>query len=130
VGKGINRFDHLYDTVVLGNDMYRVMDRALETGATFYSGYGPLNALSALHQMDKATDAMKYAAKLDNVRFIIDKVNAGYKFVLIGSDGRTLKRFLQSAYMMELMVLYRLKIGNELHKLWWIINGSRRLNYE
>lgn len=34
--------------------MYRVMDKALEIGATFYSGYGPLNALDALHQMDKA----------------------------------------------------------------------------
>ena len=127
VGKGVNRLDDLYDTIVLGNDMNRVMDRAWDIGATFYGGYGPLNALGALHDFNSATDAMKYAGTLDNVRFIIDKFNDGYKFVHVGSDGRGFFRMMKSAYGTELKVLYRLKYGNKLHKLWWIANAGRRI---
>ena len=127
VGKGVNRLDDLYDTVVLGNDMNRVMERAWDIGATFYGGYGPLNALSSLHKSNNATDAMKYAGKLDNARFIIDKFNDGYKFVHIGSDGRSFSKMMKSAYGMELKILYRLKYGNRLHKAWWIINLKRRI---
>ena len=127
VGQGINRFDNLYDTVVLGNDMNRVMDRAWDIGATFYGGYGPLNALGALHDFNSATDAMRYAGKLDNARFIIDKFNDGYKFIHIGSDGRGFFAMMKSAYGMELKILYRLKIGNKLHKTWWLLNTGRRV---
>ena len=127
VGKGVNRLDDLYDTIVLGNDMNRVMDRAWDIGATFYGGYGPLNALDALHDFNAATDAMKYAGTLDNVRFIIDKLNAGYKFVHVGSDGRGFLEMMKSAYGTELKVLYRLKYGNKLHKLWWLSNAGRRI---
>ena len=127
VGKGINKFDDVYDTIVLGNDMNRVMDRAFDIGATFYSGYQPLNALSAMHNIDNVTDAMLYAAKLDNARFIIDKVNAGYKIVHVGGDGRGFIKMMKSAYGMELKILYRLKIGNRLHKTWWILNSGRRI---
>ena len=86
-----------------------------------------LNALSALHDFESATDAMKYAGKLDNVRFIIDKVYDGYKFVHVGSDGRGFFKMMKSAYGMELRILYRLKIGNKLHKAWWIFNSGRRI---
>lgn len=127
IGQGINRLDGMYDTVVLGNNMHRVMDRAMDIGATFYSGYAPLNALSSIHQMGQATDAMKMAAKLDNARFIIDKYNAGYKFVHVGSDGRGFFKMMSSAYGMELKILYRLYIGNKLHYLWWGLNLGRRL---
>ena len=127
VGKGINRLDDIYDTVVLGNDMNRVMDRAWDIGATFYGGYGPLNALSSLHDFSSATDAMKYAGKLDNARFIIDKFNAGYKFVHVGSDGRGFFKMMKSAYGMELKILYRLKYGNKIHKAWWLFNFVRRI---
>ena len=127
VGKGINRLDDIYDTVVLGNDMNRVMDRAWDIGATFYGGYGPLNALSTLHDFSSATDAMKYAGKLDNARFIIDKFNAGYKFVHVGSDGRGFFKMMKSAYGMELKILYRLKYGNKIHKAWWLFNFVRRI---
>ena len=127
IGQGINRLDGMYDTVVLGNNMHRVMDRAMDIGATFYSGYAPLNALSSIHEMGQATDAMKMAAKLDNARFIIDKYNAGYRFVHVGSDGRGFFKMMSSAYGMELKILYRLYIGNKLHYLWWGLNLGRRL---
>ena len=127
IGQGMNRFDDLYDTVVLGNDINRVMDRAFDIGATFYSGYWPLNALESLHDFENVTEAMQYAAKLDNARFIIDKVNDGYKFVHVGSDGRSFFKMMKSAYGMELKILYRLKIGNKLHRFWWIINSGRRI---
>jgi hypothetical protein len=126
LNNGINGLDNMYDTIVLGNDMNRVMDRAFNIGATFYGGYGPLNALNAIHDFGSATDFMKYAGKVDNVRFLIDKVNDGYKIVHIGSDGRNFFKMMKSAYGMELKVLYRLKIGNKLHKAWWIFNSTRR----
>ncbi|MBR2339565.1 MAG: RHS repeat-associated core domain-containing protein, partial [Clostridia bacterium] len=130
VGKGINKFDNVYDMVVLGNNMERVTNVALDIGATFYGGYGPLNTLSVLGKMDEATSIMKYAAKLDNTRFIIDKFNDGYKFIHIGSDGRGFFKMMKSAYGMELKVLYRLKLGNKLHKSWWLFNSLRRIASE
>ena len=128
IGQGINRFDDAYDTVVLGNKMDRVTNMALDIGATYYGGYGPLNALNALDRINEATDAMRYAAKLDNARFIIDKFNDGYKFVHIGHDGRGFFQMMKSAYGMELKILYRLRYGNNLHTIWWIVNSSRRLH--
>ena len=127
IGQGINRFDNVYDAVVLGNNMDRVTSMALDVGATYYSGYRPLNALNALGRMDEATDAMRYAAKLDNARFIVDKFNDGYKFIHVGSDGRGFFKMMKSAYGMELKILYRLKYGNKLHALWWLFNTGRRL---
>ena len=126
IGQGINRFDNVYDTVVLGNNMDRVTSMALDIGATYYGGYKPLNALNALGKIDEATDAMRYAAKLDNARFIIDKFNDGYKFVHVGSDGRGFIKMMKSAYGMELKILYRLKYGNKLHTMWWLVNSWRR----
>ncbi len=128
VGQGINRFDDVYDTVVLGNNMDRVTSMALDIGATYYGGYGPLNALNALGRINEVTDAMKYAARLDNARFIIDKFNDGYKFVHVGSDGRGFLNMMKSAYGMELKILYRLRYGNSFHTMWWFINSSRRLH--
>ena len=127
IGQGINRFDNVYDTVVLGNNMDRVTSMALDIGATYYGGYRPLNALSAMGKINDATDAMRYAAKLDNARFIIDKFNDGYKFVHIGSDGRGFFKMMNSAYGMELKILYRLQIGNKVHAAWWAVNSMRRL---
>ena len=31
------------------------------------------------------------------------------------------------SYSMELRILYRLKLGNRLHRAWWIINLGRRI---
>lgn len=126
IGQGINRFDNVYDTVVLGNNMDRVTSMALDIGATYYGGYKVTNTLNALGRMDEITDAMKYAEKLDNARFIIDKFNDGYKFVHVGSDGRGFIKMMQSAYGMELKILYRLKYGNKLHTMWWLVNSWRR----
>ena len=58
---------------------------------------------------------------------IIDKYNAGYKFVHVGSDGRGFFKMMSSAYGMELKILYRLKVGNKLHSLWWGLNLGRRI---
>ena len=127
VGHGINKFDNVYDTIVLGNNMDRVTNMALDIGATYYGGYRPLNTLNALGRIDEATDAMRYAAKLDNARFIIDKLNDGYKFVHVGSDGRGFIKMMKSAYGMELKILYRLKYGNKLHTMWWFMNSTRRI---
>ena len=127
IGGYINKFDNVYDAVVIGNDMGRVTSLAFDTGAMIYDGYKPLNTLLALGKADEVTDALKYAAKLDNARFIIDKYYAGYKFINAGSDGRGFFKMMQSAYGMELKILYRLKYGNKLHKLWWLINSGRRI---
>lgn len=92
-----------------------------------YDGYKPMNALYALGRADEITDAMRYAAKVDNARFIMDKVQAGYKIINAGSDGRGFIKMMKSAYGMELKILYRLKLGNRLHRAWWIINSGRRI---
>ena len=86
-----------------------------------------MNALYAMGRADEITDAMRYAAKVDNARFIMDKYKAGYKIINAGSDGRGFFKMMKSAYGMELKILYRLKYGNKLHKLWWILNSGRRI---
>ncbi len=127
IGGYMNRFDDVYDSIVIGNDMGRVTSLALDTGSMIYDGYKPLNALYALGKADEITDAMRYAAKVDNARFIVDKFNAGYKIINAGSDGRGFIKMMNSAYGMELKILYRLKYGNSLHQLWWILNSGRRI---
>ena len=126
IGGYINKFDNIYDSIVIGNDMGRVTNLAFDTGSMIYDGYKPINALKAMGKADEITDAMMYAAKLDNARFIIDKYKAGYKIINAGSDGRSFFKVMKSAYGMELRILYRLKYGNKLHKLWWILNLERR----
>ena len=127
IGGYINKFDNVYDSIVIGNDMGRVTNLAFDTGSMVYDGYKPLNALRAMGKADEVTDAMKYAAKVDNARFIMDKYKAGYKIINAGSDGRGFIKMMKSAYGMELKILYRLKYGNKLHKLWWILNSGRRI---
>lgn len=107
--------------------MNRVTSLALDTGSMIYDGYKPMNALCALGRADEITDAMRYEAKVDNVRFVMDNVQAGYKIINAGSDGRGFIKMMKSAYGMELRVLYRLKLGNRLHRVWWIINSGRRI---
>lgn len=123
IGGYMNKFDNVYDSIVIGNDMNRVTSLALDTGSMIYDGYKPMNALCALGKTDEITDAMRYAAKVDNARFIMDKVQAGYKIINAGSDGRGFIKMMKSAYGMELRILYRLKLGNRLHRAWWIINS-------
>ena len=127
IGGYMNKFDNVYDSIVIGNDMGRVSNLAFDTGSMIYDGYKPLNALYAMGQADKVTDAMRFAAKVDNARFIMDKFNAGYRIINAGSDGRGFIKMMKSAYGMELRILYRLKYGNKLHKLWWIFNSGRRI---
>ncbi len=127
IGGYINNFDNVYDSIVIGNDMGRVTNLAFDTGSMIYDGYKPLNALYAMGKADEVTDAMRYAAKVDNARFIMDKFNAGYRIINAGSDGRGFIKMMKSAYGMELRILYRLKYGNKLHKLWWILNSGRRI---
>ncbi len=127
IGGYINKFDNVYDSIVIGNDMGRVTNLALDTGSMIYDGYKPLNALYAMGKADEITDAMRYAAKVDNARFIMDKFKAGYKIINAGSDGRGFLKMMKSAYGMELRILYRLKFGNKFHKLWWILNSGRRI---
>ena len=127
IGGYMNKFDDVYDSIVIGNDMGRVTNLAFDTGSMIYDGYKPLNALYAMGKVDEVTDAMKYAAKVDNARFIMDKFNAGYKIINAGSDGRGFIKMMKSAYGMELRILYRLKYGNKLHRLWWILNTGRRI---
>ena len=127
IGWYMNKFDNVYDSIAIGNDMGRVTNLAFDTGSMIYDGYKQLNTLYALGKVDEVTDAMKYAAKVDNARFIIDKYQAGYKIINAGSDGRGFFKIMKSAYGMELKILYRLKYGNKLHKLWWVVNSGRRL---
>ena len=127
IGGYMNKFDNVYDSIVIGNDMGRVTNLAFDTGSMIYDGYKPMNALYAMNRADEITDAMKYAAKVDNARFIMDKYKAGYKIINAGSDGRGFFKMMKSAYGMELKILYRLKYGNKLHKLWWILNSGRRI---
>lgn len=126
IGGYINKFDNVYDSIVIGNNMERVTSLAMDTGSMVYDGYKVMNTLSALGKVDEITDAMRYAAKIENVRFIMDKFSSGYRFINAGSDGRGFLRMLSSAYGMELRVLYRLKYGNRLHKAWQILNTARR----
>ena len=127
IGGYMNKFDKVYDSIVIGNDMGRVTSLAYDTGSMIYDGYKPLNTLYALGKADEVTDAIRYAAKVDNARFIIDKYHAGYKIINAGSDGRGFFKMMKSAYGMEIRILYRLKYGNKLHKIWWVINSGRRL---
>ena len=127
IGGYMNKFDNVYDSIVIGNDMGRVTNLAFDTGSMIYDGYKPLNALYAMGKADEVTNAMRYAAKVDNARFIMDKFNAGYRIINAGSDGRGFIKMMKSAYGMELRILYRLKYGNKLHKLWWIFNSGRRI---
>ena len=127
IGGYMNKFDNVYDSIVIGNDMGRVTNLAFDTGSMIYDGYKPMNALYAMGRADEITDAMRYAAKVDNARFIMDKYKAGYKIINAGSDGRGFFKMMKSAYGMELKILYRLKYGNKLHKLWWILNSGRRI---
>lgn len=100
---------------------------AFEVGGMVYDGYKPLNALYALGKIDDISDAMRYAGKLDNARFIINAVDSGKKIISVGSDGRGFIKMMKSAYGMELKVLYRLKYGNKIHQPWWTLNSGRRL---
>jgi len=127
IGGYMNKFDNVYDSIVIGNDMGRVTNLAFDTGSMIYDGYKPMNALYAMGRADEITDAMRYAAKVDNARFIMDKYKAGYKIINAGSDGRGFFKMMKSSYGMELKILYRLKYGNKLHKLWWILNSGRRI---
>ncbi len=127
MGGYINKFDNVYDSIVIGNDMGRVTSLAFDTGSMIYDGYEPIKALYALGKADEITDAMRYAAKIDNARFIMDKVQAGYKIINAGSDGRGFFKMMKSGYGMELKIIYRLKFGNKLHKTWWILNTGRRI---
>jgi hypothetical protein len=123
----VNKYDDVYDTIVLGNDMGRVTSMAMDCGGLVYNGYKPLNALYAMGKIDEITDSMRYAAKLDNARFVIDKYHAGYKILHVGRDTRSVMAMMKSAYGMELKILYRLQYGNKIHKAWWGMNTGRRL---
>ena len=127
IGGYINKFDNVYDSLVIGNDMGRVTSLAFDTNSMVYDGYKAIDTLSTMGRADEITDAMRYAAKVDNARFIMDKYKAGYKIINAGSDGRGFFKMMKSAYGMELKILYRLKYGNKLHKLWWILNSGRRI---
>ena len=127
IGGYMNKFDNVYDSIVIGNDMGRVTNLAFDTGSMIYDGYKPMNALYAMGRADEITDAMRYVAKVDNARFIMDKYKAGYKIINAGSDGRGFFKMMKSPYGMELKILYRLKYGNKLHKLWWILNSGIRI---
>ena len=123
----INKFDNVYDTIVIGNDMDRVTSMAFDVGGLVYTGYKPLNTFYNLGKIDDITDSIRYAAKLDNARFIMNSFDAGRNIVNVGSDGRGFFKIMKSAYGMELKILYRLRIGNTLHKAWWIANSGRRI---
>lgn len=60
---------------------------AFEVGGMVYDGYKPLNVLYALGRIDDVTDAMRYARRLDNERFIINAVDSGKKIINVGSGG-------------------------------------------
>jgi hypothetical protein len=123
----INKFDNLYDTIVIGNDMGRVTNMAFDVGGIIYDGYKPLNTLYALGKIDEITDSIRYTAKIDNARFIINAVSKGKNIINVGSDGRGFYRMMKSSYGLELKILYRLRYGNKIHQAWWLSNTGRRL---
>ena len=43
IGGYINKFDNVYDSIVIGNDMGRVTNLAFDTGSMIYDGYKQIN---------------------------------------------------------------------------------------
>ena len=89
IGGYMNKFDNVYDSIVIGNDMGRVTNLAFDTGSMIYDGYKPMNALYAMGRADEITDAMRYAAKVDNARLLWINIKQDIKLlmqVVMGED--------------------------------------------
>lgn len=104
----VRKFDDVYDSIVIGNNMERATNMAMNTGPLVYRGFGALNAL------DNTADAnkdLKAAGKIDNARWLMDKFYKGYKIIDVGRDSRTFLQFWKSAHGMERRLLFFLRYG-------------------
>ncbi len=104
----VSKFDDVYDSIVIGNNMWRVTNMAMDTGSLVYKGY---EALNALDNINDASKVLKTAAKVDNARWLMDKFYKGYKIIDVGRDGRSFISFIKSAYGMERRLLFFLRYG-------------------
>ena len=106
IGKGISRLDDIHDTIVIGNGMDRVRDAAKLHNATFYAGFTPLNDLAEAGRISDATVKMKFLARIDNFKWLMNHILSGARIIDIGKDGRNIFKWFISAYGMERRILF------------------------
>ena len=106
VASGFAKMDNIQDAIVIGNNMSRVEGVAKIQGAIFYSGYTPINMLIEAGKASEVNLGMKLLGRIDNTKWLLDKVWRGYKILDIGKDNRTYLKMLQSAYGMERRMLF------------------------
>ena len=106
IGKGISRLDDVHDTIVIGNGMDRVRDAAKLHNATFYAGFTPLNDLAEAGRISDATVKMKFLARIDNFKWLMNHILSGARIIDIGKDGRNIFKWFISAYGMERRILF------------------------
>ena len=109
VAHGFNKIDNIQDAIVIGNNMSRVQDVAKIQGSIFYDGYGPINALVSTGRAKDVTFGMKLMGRIDNAKWIVDKVWSGYKILDVGKDNRTYFKMFLSAYGMEKRLLFYMR---------------------
>lgn len=103
--KYTNKLDNVGDAIVIGNGMDNVIYAANKLDATYYAGYGPLNALYDIGKIDQATVGMKMAGRFDNARWLVGKMNQGATVIDIGRNRSVFKTFT-SAYGWEKRVIF------------------------
>ncbi len=106
IAHGFAKIDDIQDAIVIGNNMDRVHDVAKIQGAIFYSGYTPINMLINAGKASEVTIGMKLLGRIDNAKWLLDKVWHGYKILDIGKDNRTYFKMFISAYGMESRMLF------------------------
>lgn len=106
VANGFKKIDNIQDAIVIGNNMDRVNGVAKIQDAISYSGYTPINMLIDAGKASEITLSMKLLGRIDNVKWLLDKVWNGYHILDVGKDNRTYFKMFLSAYGMERRMLF------------------------
>ena len=109
VAHGFTKIDNLQDAIVIGNLPERVKAVAEIQGALFYPGYKPIEILESLGRTADITWSMEPIARIDNSKWLIDKVWNGYKILDIGKDDRSYFKLIFSFYGMEKRLLFYMR---------------------
>ena len=109
VAHGFTKIDNLQDAIVIGNLPERVKAVAEIQGALFYPGYKPIEILESLGRTADITWSMELMARIDNSKWLIDKVWKGYKILDIGKDSRSYFKSILSFYGMEQRLLFYMR---------------------
>jgi len=106
--------DNAQDAIVIGNGVQRVIGKADEIGAIYYHGYDGLQAFNDMVKLGEGAFVpigVKLVGRVDNAKWLFNAVHAGNAIVDVGRDGRSLYKFVTSAYSMERTLLFLWQYG-------------------